>query len=369
VAGDLALRLRAPSPESCIIVVPTFPANANIARHLALMAARQPDHPALKIPRGRLPDGRIDYLALTFAELDAEVDQWCARLTRRGVRRGDRTLVMVRQGLPLIAAAFALFKLGAVPIVIDPGMGLKNFLACVARSDPRVLVGIPFAQVLSWVFRGSFRGVRVRVGASSSLVARLAPRSLTKFATVANGPDELAAILFTSGSTGAPKGVCYEHGMFDAQIRLIRAAYDIAPGEVDLPLLPVFALFNPALGLHHHCAGDGSAASRRDRPRPHRAGHPTGKCHQLFRLPDSMEKNRRLLPYARSDVADAQAGFVCWGARARGVVAEAPPLGCPTGVCKVLMAPPRRCPSVPLRRMTLSADQAGAHASGGRCQR
>ena len=60
---------------------------------------------------------------------------------------------------------------------------------------------------------------------------------------------EPAAILFTSGSTGTPKGVRYEHGMFDAQVRLIRETYGIEPGEIDLPLLPIFALFNPALGM------------------------------------------------------------------------------------------------------------------------
>jgi olefin beta-lactone synthetase len=129
-----------------------MPDSANIARHLPLMAARQPDQPALKIPRGRTADGRIDYLALTFAELDAEVDAWCARLTANGLRRGDRTLVMVKQGLPLIASVFALFKLGAVPVVIDPGMGLKNFLRCVVRSRPRAIVGIPLAQVISRLF-------------------------------------------------------------------------------------------------------------------------------------------------------------------------------------------------------------------------
>src|SRR5262245_54426512 len=98
------------------------------------MAAAQPATMALKVPRGRTAAGDIDYLGLTFAELDAEVGAWCARLTTAGVRRGDRTLVMVRQGLPLIASAFALFRLGAVPVIIDPGMGRKNFLACVARS-------------------------------------------------------------------------------------------------------------------------------------------------------------------------------------------------------------------------------------------
>ena len=216
------------------------------------MAAAQPQTAALKIPRGRRA-GEIDYLTLSFAELDAEVVAWSERLSAAGVGRGDRTLVMVRQGLPLIASVFAIFRIGAVPVVIDPGMGLKSFLACVARSKPRALVGIPFAQLISRVFRTPFTSVRTRVSASSSLTARLSQSAIAhrQAATseVASAATDLAAILFTSGSTGAPKGVCYEHGMFDAQVRLIRATYQIEPGEIDLPLLPIFALFSPALGM------------------------------------------------------------------------------------------------------------------------
>jgi len=227
--------------------------SANIARHLPLMAVHQPDHAAVKIPRGRTAAGGIDYLTLSFAELDAEVDAWVARLKSRGVSPGDRVLVMVRQGLPLIAAAFALFKLGAVPVIIDPGMGRKNFLACVARSRPRVLLGIPLAQVMSHVFRSAFQSVDIRVWASGSPTARLgfdqSKIENQKSKMVASSASDLAAVLFTSGSTGAPKGVCYEHGMFDAQVRLVRDTYSITPGEVDLPMLPIFALFGPALGM------------------------------------------------------------------------------------------------------------------------
>jgi len=238
--------------------------SANIARHLALMAARAPHACALKIPRGRTRTGDIDYLAFSFAELAAETAAWQTRLVDRGVRPGDRALVMVRPGLPLIASVFALFALGAVPVVIDPGMSRKNFLACVARSRPRVLVGIPLAQVLSRIFRGSFRSVAVRVPVSGRIDRLKVPRQsreklaarIASDAQLSGGiqiaesrATDLAAILFTSGSTGAPKGVCYEHGMFEAQLGLLRDAYGIEPGEVDLPLLPVFALFNPALGL------------------------------------------------------------------------------------------------------------------------
>jgi len=251
-----------PEPARGEPVEPTArPANANIARHLALMAAARPTAPALKIPRGRTGAGAIDYLTLTFAELDNEVSAWCARLTAAGINRGDRTLVMVRQGLPLIAAVFALFRMGAVPVVIDPGMGRKNFLACVARSKPRALIGIPLAQITSHLFRSAFASVKIRVWARNSTTARLtspapAPTSPSPIAhhpspggEVSSHAADLAAILFTSGSTGAPKGVCYEHGMFEAQVQLIRETYAITPGEVDLPMLPIFALFNPALGM------------------------------------------------------------------------------------------------------------------------
>lgn len=229
-------------------------ASANIARHLGLVAAAQPQGMALKVPRGRTRQQEIRYLELSFRELDAEVGAWCHRISAAGIHRGDRTLVMVPPGLPLIACVFALFNRGAVPVVVDPGMGLKNFLACVASARPRALVGIPLARLVSRFFRPAFRSVAVRVGASGSLtgrltpaIARIAPRPAP--AAVDCAGDDLAAILFTSGSTGAPKGVCYEHGMFESQVRMIRETYAIEPGEVDLPMLPIFALFNPALGM------------------------------------------------------------------------------------------------------------------------
>ncbi len=222
--------------------------NANVARFLDEMADRQGGRCALRAPLGGDGGGGIRYAERTFAELAESSDRAAAMLAARGIERGTRTLLMVKPGLPLIEICFALFKLGAVPVVIDPGMGLKGFLQCVRRTEPEALVGIPPATVVSRLFRPSFRSVRVRVtvgGRWARQVSETAPRT----AEVASEADELAAILFTSGSTGPAKGVEYTHGMFDAQVRLIREAYSIEPGEVDLPMLPIFALFNPALGM------------------------------------------------------------------------------------------------------------------------
>lgn len=221
---------------------------ANVARFLTAMARQQPDFCAVKAPIGHAGD-RIHYDCRSFAELEASSNRVAAQMARRGIRRGTRTLLMVKPGLPLIEICFALFKIGAVPVVIDPGMGIRGFLRCVRRTEPEALVGIPLAVGLSRIFRGTFATVSTRVQVDRKWASLKAPSGDGQWTVVDSAEDELAAILFTSGSTGPAKGVCYEHGMFDAQVRLIRDAYGIEPGEVDLPMLPIFALFNPALGM------------------------------------------------------------------------------------------------------------------------
>ncbi len=221
----------------------------NVSRFLDEKALSQPDTPALMVPRGRDANRRIDYLSLSFRELAAEQDAWAGRLRQQGVGLGSPVLLMVKPGLPLIALCFALFKIGAVPIVIDPGMGLKSFLNCVRRSQPEFLVGIGLAIWVSRIFRSAFKGMRAKIKVGGPLDRIADPGSSESAVAAETRADDLAAVLFTSGSTGAPKGVRYEHGMFEAQVEAIRIQYSIQPGEVDLPMLPIFALFNPALGM------------------------------------------------------------------------------------------------------------------------
>lgn len=222
----------------------------NVSRFLDSKALSQPEVDALLIPKGRDSKGCIQYLTLSFKELAKEQDAWADRLRKKGVKQGARVLLMVKPGLPLIAICFALFKIGAVPVVIDPGMGLKSFLSCVQRSKPEFLVGIRLAIWVSRIFRGSFKGLkkRIPVGGPLECIGQ-GNGTVVKVDPAPTQANDLAAILFTSGSTGAPKGVMYEHGMFEAQVEAIRRRFDIRPGEIDLPMLPIFALFNPALGM------------------------------------------------------------------------------------------------------------------------
>ena len=222
---------------------------SNVARHLRIAATDRPDGVAIKSPTAVATSGQVLHEARTFRQLDQESDGAAEYFSRQGITQGTRVLLAVRPGHDLIVGMFGLLKLGAVPIAIDPGMGWSAYLACVRRSHPEALAGLLPATLLSWLPLAAFRSLRQRVtvGNSSWRKALAAIAGTLRPLTPAD-QSTLAAILFTSGSTGTPKGVCYTHGMFDAQIELVRSTYDIRPGETDMAMLPLFALFNPALG-------------------------------------------------------------------------------------------------------------------------
>lgn len=211
----------------------------NVVRFLDQRVADQPEVLALRIPRG---GGRFH--DFDFRSLGEICQRYATGFRRAGVEAGHRTLLIPRPGLDLIGSVFALFQIGAVPVVLDPGMGFRNVLRAVRHTRPEAVVGVPIGVGVSRLFRGSFASVRVRATLRPSLLRERDP-----VPAMVRGEDDPAAILFTSGSTGPAKGVCYTHGMFDAQVRTVGRTFGIEPGEVDFPMLPVFALFNPALGM------------------------------------------------------------------------------------------------------------------------
>ncbi len=220
----------------------------NIAGVLHRVAAEQPDQVALVTGR----DG--SYLQWSFREVLTNSNRYAAALEKQGVERGDRVMLMVRPSMEFICLTFALFQLGAVVILIDPGMGYTNLLRCIASVQPLVLIGIPQVQLFSRLFRKPFKTVKTRicVGPSFGLLGMTldaATRDMgTEFMPVTTEADELAAIIFTTGSTGPPKGVQYTHSIFYSQLQLIRDYYRIGPGDVDQPGFPLFGLFATALG-------------------------------------------------------------------------------------------------------------------------
>jgi olefin beta-lactone synthetase len=229
----------------------------NIARHLPEMASRLPHHMAVVFPHGRDKAGRVSYTHYTCAQLDKRSDLIAAGLSALGVKRGLRTVLMVRPSLEFFELTFALFKIGAVPVLVDPGIGTKNLGQCLGEAAPEAFIGIPKAHLGRLLFGWGKKtlktfvtvGRRLFWGGYSMAQVEAAGRAALPFDMAQTGGDDVAAILFTSGSTGVPKGAVYSHGNFAAQVESLRVTYGIKPGEMDLATFPLFGLFGPALGM------------------------------------------------------------------------------------------------------------------------
>jgi len=197
---------------------------------------------------------------VTLSELDAYSDRLAAGLIAQGAAPGMRLALLVRPGIDFVALVFALLKARAVAILIDPGMGRRNLLRCLAEAEPEGFVAVSAAQAVRSFFRWRFRKSRLLVtvgrrwfwgGITLPELDALGSQQLSAGhrLDMETSADDPAAIIFTTGSTGTPKGVLYQHGNFDQQVVEIRDRYELPPGGVDVAGFPLFGLFNAAMGV------------------------------------------------------------------------------------------------------------------------
>lgn len=184
----------------------------------------------------------------TFADIAEGALRLSEALLAAGLRPGERAAVLLPPSEDFYALTFALLRSGIVPVFIDPGIGLTNMGRCLAETEPAAFIGSPKAHLARWAGRWA-AAARLSLVADGWLpgVSRLRRLRGSARARAASRED-VAAILFTSGSTGAPKGAVYTHGMFAAQLQSLRRLFDIQEGEVSVPTFPLFGLFDVALG-------------------------------------------------------------------------------------------------------------------------
>ncbi len=228
----------------------------NVGLRLSATAAQNLTGIAIAMPGGRDGAGKRLYQTLTFKQLDDDSNLLADGLMQMGVKPGTRLILLVPPSIDFISLVFALFKAGVVTVLIDPGMGRRNLIRCLAESEPEGFVGIPLAQAIRTILRGRFPKAKYNVTVGSRwfwggpTIAQLRERKLSQnFQPIPTKADDHAAIIFTTGSTGPPKGVLYRHGNFNQQVDELRDFYNIQPGEIDLPGFPLFALFNCAMGV------------------------------------------------------------------------------------------------------------------------
>ena len=233
----------------------------NLCRHLVTAGKNTPNDLAVSIQT--FSNGQYHYQELNFQQLDQQSNRVAKSLLAHGLTAGMKAVLMVTPSVEFFQLTFALFKAGIVPVIVDPGMGVKNLKQCFAESQPDAFIGIPKAHIARRLLGWGKDSVKVNINVDSSKLSGLQSliTGATNLSTLVNvqqstefdirlfDADDMCAILFTSGSTGTPKGVVYSHRMFEAQISALKNDYKIEYGERDLATFPLFSLFGPALGM------------------------------------------------------------------------------------------------------------------------
>ena len=150
----------------------------NVADRLAEFAARSPDRVAVVCQRRR----RAGYATITFGELDADATRIARGLVAWGVTPGTRLALFVRPGIDFVALVFGLLRAGAVIVLIDPGLGRKNLVRCLADAEPEGFIAIPVVHAIRLLLRRQVSPGAMECHGRSTVVlentdARGAPRA------------------------------------------------------------------------------------------------------------------------------------------------------------------------------------------------
>ena len=228
----------------------------NFAETFAINAERHPDKLAIVLAKAGNRQGSNEITQRTYHQVLQRCDSMALGLESIDIESGMRVSVMIKPGLDFLPLIFALFKLGAIPVLIDPGMGKRNLLKCIKKAQPEAFIGIPVVHVLRLMLPWYFNTIKINIvlgrrplwcGYQLSDLLKSYPKSI--FKAKDKSASDTAAIIYTTGSTGPPKGVIFTHGMFLSQTTLMKEVFGITSDDIDLPGFTLFALFSMAIGM------------------------------------------------------------------------------------------------------------------------
>ncbi len=195
--------------------------------------------------------------SITFADFHQDVDRVAGGLVQLGVGKGDRIAMLIPPGIDLAVSIFASWRIGAVVVLVDAGLGLRGMGRALKSANPPYVIGVPKALAAARTMR--WPGVRISTVPLSQAQQRLIGSEVSlddlrdsgEGTTLPSTPGPLddAGVGFTSGSTGPAKGVVYRHHQLQAQRDVLVRLYSVDSSDSLVAAFGPFALLGTLMGI------------------------------------------------------------------------------------------------------------------------
>lgn len=217
----------------------------NITSRFELAAEMQPAKPAFIFfsPQDK------KWKTITYQQLADSTQGFVSGLLDCGVTPGMTAALLTPPSADFFALAFALLKVGVIPIILDPAIGLKKVGECLDEAKPDIFIGNGLTHALRILFGWGRDTVKHNLTIEKVKGRKSKVVSQQLSSTVHCPSSALAAIIYTSGSTGIPKGVLFTHENFAAELDMLVETFHLSPDEIDLPAFPLYALIDALLGV------------------------------------------------------------------------------------------------------------------------
>jgi malonyl-CoA/methylmalonyl-CoA synthetase len=212
----------------------------------AQIAARFPRDPAA--PCLILPDKGV----WTYGDIDRATGRLANLIVSLGLKPGDRVAAQVEKSPQALVLYLAALRAGMVFLPMNPAYQRDEVAYFLGDATPRLFVCQPQSRVLADEVAPKV-GLRHVLGLDDTGKGSLVDAATAQadaFETVERAGSDLAAILYTSGTTGRSKGAMLTHGNLASNARVLHQYWHFRPGDVLLHMLPIFHVHGLFVASH-----------------------------------------------------------------------------------------------------------------------
>jgi len=229
---------------------------ANVSRYIVELAQVSAYKQAITCLSGRDTNGKMAYSHLTFRQLNQRSNDLARGLQQAGVIRGTRAALQMLPGIEWFSITYALLKIGAVPIILQPALGMRKMAQCVKAVEPEILITEPKYQAIQMFQVSNYQSVHLQISTEKKWFSKgisitdLQRNEPTTFQPAEMRSSDTGMIFFsTSCESESPKPTVFTHGMLNAMVEQIKSVMSVSVDSTLITTFPFFMILAPAIGM------------------------------------------------------------------------------------------------------------------------